>query len=93
LFWTSRDNTTITYSDDSFRVKILCNNYFFYCDTLKLKKKKEKKKKKVSGLARFGYRLIAFEPAQSIQRIRVFLLDGEKSCNYKYNTYSSSPPP
>jgi hypothetical protein len=33
----------ITYSDDdSFRVKILCNNYIFYCDTLKLKKKEKK---------------------------------------------------
>jgi hypothetical protein len=41
LYWTSRGGTTITYSDDSFQVKILCNNYFFYCDTLKLKKKKE----------------------------------------------------
>jgi hypothetical protein len=67
-----KGGTTITYSDDSFQVKILCNNYIFYCDTLKFKKKKKKKKKKkVSGLTRFGYRLIAFEPAQSIQRIRV----------------------
>jgi hypothetical protein len=43
--------------------------------------------------------VIAFEPAQNIQRIRVrgqgfdFLLDVEKSSKYKYSNYTSSPPP
>ena len=41
-----KGGTTITYSDDSFQVKILCNNYIFYCDTLKFKKKKEEEEEK-----------------------------------------------
>jgi len=41
-----KGGTTITYSDDSFQVKILCNNYIFYCDTLKFKKKEEEEEEK-----------------------------------------------
>ena len=41
-----KGGTTITYSDDSFQVKILCNNYIFYCDTLKFFKKKRRRRRK-----------------------------------------------